>query len=207
MLYHPVTPRRSTFEPRLKEGFCLRHNGGGVYKVLGAEKVLRTKHVRAFEDQFPGTRRLRLTESEEQADLSDSSESSTKVYGSLSSSSAGDEENDKEPEDDEDDLVTYVPPVPSRFGESYEEAEEPGEKGSGGDEDDEDDELVDAHGNEDGDDDGEVLDQPVSSRLRRQPRVHYSAAALPAAISTDDEPTCILASTPTQCRFSSTSLI
>ena len=113
MLYHPVTPRLSTFEPRHKEGVCLGHTDGGVYEVLGAEKVLRIKQVRAFEDQFPDTRRLRLTESEEQADLSDSSESSTTVYGTLNSGSDGDEENDNEPEDDEDELVTYVPPVPS----------------------------------------------------------------------------------------------
>ena len=187
MLYHQVTPRLANFEQRLKEVICLGHTSGSVYKVLGAETVLRKKHVRTFEDQFPGTRRLRLTESEELADLSDSNESSTTVYGPLSSGSDGDDENDNEPEDDEDDLVTYVPPVPSQFGESDAEADEPGEYGSGGDDDDED--LVDAHGNEDGDEDDEVLDQSVSSRLRRQPRLHYSAAALPAAISTYDEPT------------------
>ena len=85
MLSYPVTPRLSNFEPRLKVSVCLGHTGGGVYKVLGAEKMLRTKHVRAFEDEFPGTTRLRLKGSEEQADLSDSSESTTTVYGPLSS--------------------------------------------------------------------------------------------------------------------------
>ena len=151
--------------------------------------MLRTKRVRALEDQFPGTRRLRLIELEEQADLSDSSGSYTTVYGPLSSGSDEDDENSKEPEDDEDDLVTYVPPVPNQFGESDAEADEPGEQGSGGDEDDNDDDFLDEHVNEDGDDDDEVLDQPVISRLRPQPRVQYSAAALPAVISTNNEPT------------------
>ena len=53
---------------------------------------------------------------------------------------------------------------------------------------DDDDDFVEAHGNEDGEDYDEVLDDPVSSRLRRQPGVHYSAAALPSDISTEDEP-------------------
>ena len=79
-----------------------------------------------------------------------------------------------------------MPPVPCQFGESYAEADETGEQRSGGDEDDDDDNFVDAHGNEDGDDDDDFLDLPVSSRLRCQPRVHFSAAALQAAISTDD---------------------
>ena len=79
--------------------------------------------------------------------------------------------------------------MPSKFGESDAEADEPGEQEPGDDENDDDDDFVDAHGNEYVDDDDEVLYQPVRSRLRRQPRVHYSAAALRAEISTDDEPT------------------
>ena len=74
MLYHPVAPKLPTFETRLQEGLCLGHTGGGVYKVLTAEKVVRTKHIRAFENEFPGTRRIRQTESEDVVYLSDSSD-------------------------------------------------------------------------------------------------------------------------------------
>ena len=59
MLYHPVTARLPPFKPRLLEGVCLGHSGGGVYKVLKADKVVLTKHVRAFEDEFPGTELIR----------------------------------------------------------------------------------------------------------------------------------------------------
>ena len=77
MPYRSVNPIVSNFDPRLKEAVCLGHTGGDVKNVLGAEKVLRTKHVRAFEDKFPGTRRLRFTKSDEQAEFSVSSGSST----------------------------------------------------------------------------------------------------------------------------------
>ena len=33
MLCHPVTDRLPTFQPRLKEGVCLGHISGGIYKV------------------------------------------------------------------------------------------------------------------------------------------------------------------------------
>ena len=59
ILYHPVTARLPPFQPRLLEDVCLGHTGDGVYKVLTAEKVVLTKHVRAFEDEFPGTGRIR----------------------------------------------------------------------------------------------------------------------------------------------------
>ena len=59
--------------------------------------------------------------------------------------------------------------MPSQFGESDAEADKPGRRSSGGDEYEDDDEFVHSHGNEHGDDDNKVLDQPVSSRLSLQP--------------------------------------
>ena len=193
MLYHPVAPRLSTFTPRLQEGVCLGHTGGGMYKVLTAEKVVRTKHVRAVENEFPGTRRIRLNESDSGADLSDSSDSTSTVYGPSSNDSDSDDESDNEPMGTVQDLVTYVPQDPSNFGETESEGDETGghvtkeqddddDSDSGGDDEND---FVDAH---DGDDNDEAVDQPVSSRTRRQPRVQYSAAALPSTITTDDEP-------------------
>ena len=54
MLYHPVSEQLPTFEPRLYEGLCLSHEGGGVHNVLTVNVKIRTKHVRPFEEEFPG---------------------------------------------------------------------------------------------------------------------------------------------------------
>ena len=62
MLYHPVTARLPPFKPRLLDGVCLGHSGGGVYKVLKADKEVLTKQVRAFEEEFPGTELIRARE-------------------------------------------------------------------------------------------------------------------------------------------------
>lgn len=53
-----MAKRLSTFAPRLVEDVCLFHEGGGVYRVLSNSGTHHTKHVRAFEKDFPGTGRL-----------------------------------------------------------------------------------------------------------------------------------------------------
>ena len=54
-VYRPNKPKFNTFEERASDGLCLGHIGGGLYHVLTAEhKVIRTKHVKMFEDSFPG---------------------------------------------------------------------------------------------------------------------------------------------------------
>lgn len=54
MMYHPVVDKLPTFAKRLREGLCLGPEGGGIYLVLTDNGTVRTKHVRAYEGQFPG---------------------------------------------------------------------------------------------------------------------------------------------------------
>lgn len=200
MLYHIVASRLPTFKARLQEGGCIEHVRGGVYEVLTSNDVLRTTHVRAIEDEFPGMRRIRQNEDSddselsEQACYSDASHSSSTVYVQSSSDLESDDDNDDHYDGHESpakDLVTYVPIQPSTFGNSNNEADESSNEESDGEDDvepdsggDGDDEFVDAL---DEDDDDALLSDPISSRIRRQPRVHNSAAAIPKAISTEDE--------------------
>lgn len=54
MLHRPVQAKVRAFAPRLEDGICLLHEGGGIYNVLADGKVVRTKHVDARESLFPG---------------------------------------------------------------------------------------------------------------------------------------------------------
>ena len=205
MLYHPVTARLPPFKPRLREGVCLGHSGGGVYKVLTEERVVLTKHVRAFEDEFPGTGLIRPRDdyaeigqpsgTDNEQDQSDTSKSHSSVELSHDSESDDDNDDDDSPDGHgSDDLVTYLPPHPSTFGESDEETEGTNEQDDDdddqddGEDDDSEDEYEDAQGDDEGDNNAPA---PVSARprgLRQMPRVQYTASAVPKAISTDDEP-------------------
>ena len=54
ILVSPIAKKFKKFAPRLIEGINLGHVGGGVYKVLTKDRILITKHVRVFEEEFPG---------------------------------------------------------------------------------------------------------------------------------------------------------
>ena len=129
MLYHPVTARLPPFQPRLLEGVCLGHTGGGFYKVLTAEKVVLTKHVHAFEDEFPGTGRIRPgdenaengrpSRTDKELRLSDT-DNERLSFGSMpgSESDGNDDDGDDIPDGPSQDPLTYLPPQPSSFGET-----------------------------------------------------------------------------------------
>lgn len=53
-MYHPVTEKLPTFETRLRDVFCLRHDGRGVYTIFTEDVPIRTKHVRPYEARFTG---------------------------------------------------------------------------------------------------------------------------------------------------------
>ena len=53
--FQPNAPKKNKFSARLVEGINLGHVGGGMYRVLTAEKVTVTKHVKFFEREFPCT--------------------------------------------------------------------------------------------------------------------------------------------------------
>lgn len=52
MLYLPITDRLLTFEPKLYEGLCIGHDGGGVHNIFNVDGIIRAKHVKPFENQF-----------------------------------------------------------------------------------------------------------------------------------------------------------
>lgn len=179
MLYHPVTARIPPFDSRLREGVCLGHTAGGIYKVLTDSGIVRTKHVREFEDEFPSTARLNFdTRSDTEKSVntdSDVMETSIAVSSSSSSdnnSGTGDDTSDEDINADSDvnqlEQLTYTPLQPSVYGEEADQSEE----------------ESDGEDESDGD-----LQQPRPQGLRNIPRVDYSAAALPKWISTSDEPT------------------
>lgn len=52
--YRPCVKQQRTFAPRVHDGICLYHEGGGVFQVLTEDGVVRTKHARPMEGSFPG---------------------------------------------------------------------------------------------------------------------------------------------------------
>lgn len=56
-LYQPFKKSLQTFEPRIEKGLCLRHEDGGIYYVWTELGVVRTKHERFNEDEFPEEKR------------------------------------------------------------------------------------------------------------------------------------------------------
>lgn len=54
--YRPSKPRLNTFEERAADSLCLVHICGGLCRVLTADgKIVKTKHVKMFEEQFART--------------------------------------------------------------------------------------------------------------------------------------------------------
>ena len=173
MLYHPVVSKLPTFAPRLQEGICLGHSGGGLYTVLTTNGMATTKHVQAFENEFPGLSIISSVpappdsgDAEESgfveiplppphlADDNDPQPLPNDPDSSAESASDG-YTNPDDGGDDMDNMLTHIPPVPSSFGDSQ-------------------------------DDNLEEYSRPP--RLRQIGRVNYTYKALPAALSTADEP-------------------
>ena len=136
MLYHPVVSKLPTFAPRLQEGICLGHSGGGLYTVLTTNGMATTKHVQAFENEFPG---LSIISSVPAPPDSGDAEESGFFEIPLPPPHLADD-NDPQPlpndpdssaesasdgyttpdygGDDMDNMLTHIPPVPSSFGDS-----------------------------------------------------------------------------------------
>lgn len=57
VFYQRIAKRLNTFEERTRTGVCLFHDGGGVYHIRtdsgDNSKVIRTKHVKFVESEFP----------------------------------------------------------------------------------------------------------------------------------------------------------
>ena len=201
--FRPNVKRIGVFDPRVQEGIHLFHEGGGIYHVQTHDGTIRTKHVTFREDDYPGkpemdieptdsssgytsnsSEEFSISTEEETSESSGSSEeeSEQESVESESDSDQGYNESDDDDEDDDtvdsdqinivDDMdnneigieeLTYTPNEPSNYGVTPED--------SGG----ESDTDHDRNGNS-------------TYGLRSLPRVDYSMAALPEAISTSDEP-------------------
>lgn len=188
VMYRPVVDKLSTFEPRLQEGVCLLHTGGGVYNVLSKDRVIRTKHVKFVETVFPGVNYNARGNNNDAADNerstletdSDTSVDITSVNSQYMTSDDDDDiDNNGEDSDDQgnedidptqdEETLTYRPIRESRHGESD------------SDEDDdvnEEDSIESAH---DPDSDYEEPSNGSSSQ--------YAYKAEPLGISANDEPT------------------
>lgn len=134
MLYHPVTARLPPFDSRLREGVCLGHMTGGIYKILTETGILGTKHVHAFEDEFPSPSWIDNADVCSDSDGSGSAGTeSTASSIELSTAKSSDDDSgpdhdignrdvESDTDDDAVDQLTYTPVQPSRHGEeeSYE---------------------------------------------------------------------------------------
>lgn len=61
MVYLHAGSNIFTFVTQFVNILCLHQDGGGVYKVLTAEKVLRTSHVQSKKRKFTGFQLLQKT--------------------------------------------------------------------------------------------------------------------------------------------------
>lgn len=110
-----MTQRLEHFETRLKEGVCSGDTGGGVYKVLNSNGIVRTKQVRTYEYKLRGktlinpNRHLTDNATDYDSNRSETSRSTATVEKTSSDSDNMHSEGQYR--------LTYVPPQPSTFGE------------------------------------------------------------------------------------------
>lgn len=120
MVCRPPGKKLGTFSPRAVDGLCLYHESGGLYQVLTAEVVVRSKHVRAMEMQFPGLSIFGQDSSIESTPVPDE-----EIDLTLSDGEISDKSEEQQPSQSEiEEALTYVPPVPSNFGETDEDEDE-----------------------------------------------------------------------------------
>lgn len=102
-----MTLRLVPFQTSFQDGVRVGHIGGGVYKVLNSDGIVRTKHVCTYEDRLPGTTLINTNrpqtgyETYYDRNSSDTSRSAAMVEQTRSDSD--DEQDGKDP-------LTYVPP-------------------------------------------------------------------------------------------------
>lgn len=141
VLFSPNRKRKPKFSARLVEGINLGHVDGGQYKILTAEKIIVTKHVKILEEQFPGLSLLSIAyntgpvqtktpqrQDDEDAEINladwqkdiDLESDSTTSSNSDSDSSDEDDDTGEDPDSPGQeinlDALTHVPPVPSTHG-------------------------------------------------------------------------------------------
>lgn len=88
MLYNLVASSLSPVGSHFRESICLCHTSAGIHKVLTDIGIVRTKHVRAFEDEFTSTDRLQNDAcfDPEQGSITDTVSTSSSVEISTSDS-------------------------------------------------------------------------------------------------------------------------
>lgn len=48
MAYIPLGKKMKRFAVRAGNGFCVYHEGGGIYVIFTEDKIVRTKYIRLF---------------------------------------------------------------------------------------------------------------------------------------------------------------
>lgn len=203
-LYRPSGQKLPVFGSRVRNGLLLRHEGGGIYRILTDSGTVRTKHVRFEETSFPGmsgigpvsTSDCDTEESIGSIDLSDN-DILDDVPHVVEESQKGEDSDDHI--EAYNSALTYVPPVPSTYGASPPEpdtgnlsAEDP-EDEVGHEEMTQVESALSPLHDDEGPDVDDSITAGVESRaqqynLRPARDVHYSAVALPDAITTNDDP-------------------
>lgn len=113
IVYSRGVKKLGTFEPRVRDGLCLYHEGGGVYQVLDIDRVVRTKHVKAEESRFPGLGQFDGVVHPESH--SDDLEDVVEVAIDDDSDNCQRVSDEVQPNTNVDKL-TYIPPKPSTYG-------------------------------------------------------------------------------------------
>lgn len=213
MLYHPVTDRLPTFKPRLYEGICLGHDGGGVYIILTVDGIIRTKYVKPFEEQFPGLSMLKnnsktdsknndTTESDtEESDFATYSvRNNSNTESTQSDSSGGEEDEIDTSNNDQINSENYASVNNDDIGQqNFSDSENNSLHGENNFSDEEGEYAdithipevpstyrVNESDTEDENEQTENIERP--SNLRQLPRVKYNYRAMPKEITTEDEP-------------------
>lgn len=186
VLHQPVKNKLSTFASRANNSICLGHDKGGIYYVLSSSsKVVRTKHVRFIENEFPGMKYAHEIEDTGGHAADVVLVPDTQTY----QLTPGDTPSDINPESPMMvDHLTYIPAVDdddeSSSNESNSENADP-EVSSDAQHDIEDRDGKQVDSSEDIN--TEILPHSYSLRPRKQ--VDYALPALPRSITTTDEPT------------------
>lgn len=207
MLYQPVQDRLPPLASRLKEGICLLHEGGGIYRVLTAEGIVRTKHVHSYESEFPGLSYIQngpVPTDETNTDygdtdddyvevsIDDTADSEEEISQVADADGQVDQDDDSDSIDDADegdanagpgDALTHFPAQPSTFdNETYEDAPQEVQAESDHGED------LDVTVQESPDSDSDV-ERPTRGPYNLRTRTYCAFHALPKSISTSDAPT------------------
>ena len=186
LLYEPPKAKLPTFTTRVRNGINLLHQSGGICQVLTESGVIRTKRIRAVEEEFPGVPSSMDEPYATDSAISeaDSNEGSTEESSPEADNDGSDSSEDGDGSEDGGetlhegapaiDTLSYVPAKPSTLRETHDDVESGSEQSPS--------QLpMPSQVQEE-----EVLYHPYNLRSSRN--VDYSAMALPTTISTIDEP-------------------